>query len=77
MNILYVNPGFKSMLESILTFQSEGETTYWSEPLFHFFPNLDQIKNQALSMDEKKDYLSEELGKVYQEQESIINPKSE
>ena len=75
MNITYVNPGFQAMIDSIMAFQNDGETSYWSEPLFHFFPNLDQDRFEAMSASAKKNYLSAKLGKIYQEQEGIINQK--
>lgn len=75
MNITYLNPGFRAMIDSIMAFQNDGETSYWSEPLFHFFANMDQERFQALSASEKKNYLSAELGKIYREQESTINQK--
>ena len=75
MNITYVNPGFQAMIDSIMAFQNDGETSYWSEPLFHFFPNLDQDRFEAMSASAKKNYLSAKLEKIYQEQEGIINQK--
>lgn len=42
-----------------------------------FFPNLDKEMFQMLTFDEKKKYLSEELEKVYREQETLLNQKVE
>lgn len=77
MNITYINAGFQTMLESIMAFQNDDETSYWTEPIFHFYPNLDKAMFQMLTFNEKKKYLSEELEKVYREQETLLNQKVE
>lgn len=43
MNITYVNPGFEAMIDSIMLFQSDGETPLWSDSIFYFFPRLNEM----------------------------------
>lgn len=75
MNITFVNPGFEKMIESIMMFQTEGESPYWSDSLFHFFPKLNQDVFQTLDYNAKKQYILNEMKEIYQEQESLINEK--
>jgi hypothetical protein len=42
MNIEFVNPGADHMVESILGFQTEEATSFWTDPLFWFYPQLDK-----------------------------------
>ena len=34
MDVTYVNPGFQAMIDSIMLFQPDEETAYWSDSLF-------------------------------------------
>lgn len=34
MNITYVSTSFQTMLDSIMAFQNDGETAYWTESFF-------------------------------------------
>ncbi len=38
MEVTFINPGVDCMIQSIMRFQTEGETGFWSEPLYHFYP---------------------------------------
>lgn len=40
MNVTFVNPGVDYMISRIMEFQAEGESAFWSDPLFHFFPKI-------------------------------------
>ena len=42
MDITFVNPGVDYMLQRIMSFQMEEESSFWSEPLYHFYPQLDK-----------------------------------
>ena len=42
MEVTFVNPGADYMICGILAFQAEGEAAFWSEPLYHFYPQLDR-----------------------------------
>ena len=41
MEVTFINPGVDYMIQSIMHFQAEGEAEFWSEPLYHFYPQLD------------------------------------
>ena len=42
MEVTFINPGVDYMIQSIMHFQAEGEAEFWSEPLYHFYPQLDK-----------------------------------
>ena len=42
MEVTFINPGVDYMIQSIMHFQAEGEAEFWSEPLYHFYPQLDR-----------------------------------
>lgn len=76
MELQVINPGFAYMIEKIMGFQTEDTTTFWSEPLYHFFPQLDREYASSLPLEDKKSYFRECLQTIYQEQESTINEKT-
>ena len=42
MDLIYKYPGKEYSINSILEFQRDEQSAFWSEPLFHFFPNIDR-----------------------------------
>ena len=42
MEITFINPGIDYMIQRIMDFQTEAESAFWSEPLYHFYPQLDK-----------------------------------
>jgi hypothetical protein len=77
MNITYVNPGFQAMIDSIMLFQTNGETPLWSDSIFYFFPKLNKDVFLTLDFNAKKKYIFNELKEIYHEQESLLNEKVE
>lgn len=77
MNIVYSDPGFDYMIEHIMYFQTDGETPYWSDALFHFFPQLDGEKAAKLPFDEKCDYIREILRNIYEKNSALIAEKAD
>ena len=75
MELTFVNPGFEYMLNTIMSFQTEESSAFWSEPLFHFYPKLDRTYADSLGFSDKKEYIESILRAVYDEQESVINGK--
>lgn len=65
MNIEFSNPGFEHSIESMLLFQTEGETTYWSDSIYYFYPSLDKKHIDSLKAAGKREYIAEELRKIY------------
>lgn len=77
MEVTFVNPGVNYMLERIMEFQTEAESSFWSEPLYHFYPQLDKACAMSLPFAERKKYIECTLRSVYAELESTINEKTE
>lgn len=75
MEVTFVNPGVDNMIESIMAFQTEEESAFWSEPLYHFYPQLDKAYAASLSFNQRKEYLERTMRRVYVEQEDVINEK--
>lgn len=75
MEVTFVNPGVDYMIRQIMEFQTEEESAFWSEPLYHFYPQLDRAYATSLSFPEKKEYIERTLRAVYAEQEDTINEK--
>lgn len=75
MEVTFVNPGADYMIEQIMKFQTEDESAFWSEPLYHFYPQLDKAYAMSLPFSERKSYIERTLRSVYTESESILNQK--
>lgn len=75
MEITFVNPGRDYMIRRIMEFQTEGESAFWSAPLYHFYPQLDKAYAVSLPFPERKDYMERTLRAVYAELEDAINEK--
>lgn len=75
MELTFVNPGFEYMIHRIMDFQADDSSAFWTEPLFHFYPQLNKEYTNSLSASEKKEYIRNTLSAVYAEQENIINEK--
>ncbi len=76
MDITFLNPGADDTLQSILAFQEEGEAAFWSEPLYHFYPQLDKARAAALPFPQRKEYIARTLRGVYAQLEDAINEKA-
>jgi hypothetical protein len=50
-------------------------TDFWSEPLYHFYPQLDKDYTKILPFDERNAYIERELRMIYMEEENTINEK--
>lgn len=75
MEITFVNPGIDAMMEEILYFQDDGETGFWSEPLYSFYPQLDKAHALRLPLDERKAYINQTMRAVYAELKETLNGK--
>jgi len=76
MDVTFVNPGVDDMLQSIMEFQGEGQPDFWSEPLYHFYPQLDKAYAAGLPFPRRKDYIERTLRAVYVQLEDAINEKT-
>lgn len=77
MKVTYRNPGFEHSIDSILLFQKEATTPYWSDALMYFFPQIDKEKLRTLCPDGKKEYLLKELKSVWNGLLDELNRKVE
>ena len=75
MEITFVNPGVEYMIERIMAFQTENESAFWSEPLYHFYPQLDKVYATSLPFPERKEYIERTMRAVYIDLEDTINEK--
>lgn len=75
MEVTFVNPGVDYMIEGIMAFQAEDESAFWSEPLYHFYPQLDKTYATSLPFAERKSYIECTLRSVYAEIDGTINEK--
>lgn len=75
MEVTFVNPGVDYMIRRIMDFQTEGEAAFWSEPLYHFYPQLDKAYASSLPFAEKNEYIERTMRGVYAGLEDTINEK--
>ena len=75
MEITFINPGVEYMIQRIMDFQTEAESAFWSEPLYHFYPQLDKAHATSLPFDERKNYIERTMRTVYADLEDTINEK--
>ena len=75
MDVTFMNPGVDYMIQRIMDFQTEEESTFWSEPLYHFYPQLDKAYAASLPYPERKNYIERTMRAVYIDLEDTINEK--
>lgn len=75
MNVTFINPGVDDMIEKMMEFQTEDESYFWSEPLYHFYPQLDKSYAMSLPFSERKSYIERTMREVYVQLEDTINEK--
>ena len=76
MEVTFLNPGVDDMLQSIMGFQTEDQSAFWSEPLYHFYPQLDKAHAMSLPFPERKNYIEHTLRAVYPQLEDTIHEKA-
>lgn len=75
MELTFKNPGFLYSLNSIMLFQEDGESNYWSDGLFYFYPELDKTFAQSLEQGKRREYIENVLAKIYQEKQELLEEK--
>ena len=76
MDIQFTNPGADYMIRQIMLPLSEGETAFWTEPLYHFYPELDRDYAKSLPFPEKKSYIEHTLRAAYLKLADTIDAKA-
>lgn len=77
MKVTFANPGVDYMIERIMAFQTENEAAFWSEPLYHFYPQLDKAYAASLPFPKRKEYIERTMRTVYAGLEDTVNDKAE
>ena len=67
MKVTYKNPGFMHSIESILLFQTDAHTPYWSDAVFSFYPQLSGEDFVKRGPERRAEYIKDKLASVYQE----------
>ena len=67
MKVTYKNPGFQHSINSILLFQAEKQTPFWSNALFFFYPQLSREEFEKYEPGRRKKCITDKLASVYQE----------
>ena len=75
MQITYKNPGCEHSIESIMLFQTEEQTPFWSDPILYFYPQID--KNELVSRDiaGRKEYLGKVFREIYKDVKAELDGK--
>jgi hypothetical protein len=76
MDITFMNPGVDYMIEQAMLFQTEDEASFWTEPLYYFYPQLDKTYAAALPLQKRRDYIASVLRNAYGELADSINEKT-
>lgn len=76
MDLRFRDPGLDHSLNMILEFQKPGQSGWWRDSLFHFYPQLDRARFDALSSEKQAAYLRRELEKVYAQVRGEIGEKT-
>ena len=65
MRVTYKNPGLQHSIDSILLFQTEDSTSFWSDTLFYCFPQIDKEALAKKDTPGQREYLSGILAEIY------------
>ena len=76
MNIVYKNPGYDHSIDSISLFLTEDETPFWSEPIFHFYPQVDKHALTNCNRTGKRKYLNDVFRDIYENLKEEIEKRS-
>lgn len=76
MHITYKNPGFEHSITSILLFLTDEQTRFWSDPILHFYPQIDKRELSGRDVFSKKKYLDEVFGEIYKDTEVELERKA-
>lgn len=75
MELQIKNPGIDYMIERVMDFQSDDTTDFWTDPLYHFYPQLDREYATSLSLEDRKKYIGQILRQVYVDELATIDKK--
>ena len=64
MKLEFKNPKLDYSIDSILQFHNGTQSEFWTDSLFHFYPQIDKYKLNALTEVKRRDYLRSILSEV-------------
>lgn len=76
MNVIYQNPGYAHSIRSILLFQTEEQTPFWSDAILHFYPEIDGKALAARTPAERKTCLEGMFAEIYERTAAEMNRKA-
>ena len=76
MELHVIIPDFEVMFSQIMDFQTEETSPFWSKPLFHFYPQLDESYALSLPFADRKRYFEQTLQNVYEELRPTFQQKA-
>ena len=65
LKIVYRNPGFEHSIDSIMLFQTDGQTPYWSDALLYFYTKEKKEELARRNLAERRAYVHEMLYDQY------------
>lgn len=75
MKLLFEEPGFEYMINSIMEFQKQEQSEFFKESLYYFYTQINKDKVNKLDDSKKKEYIMAELWKVYRTNQSLFKEK--
>ena len=66
MRITYKNPGYGHSIDSIMLFQTEEQTPFWSDSLLYFYPMLNREHLKKCTLSDRRQYIYDTLSHAYQ-----------
>ena len=75
MNVTYKNPGYNHSIESILLFQTDDQTPFWSDAILHFYPQVNENELTKRNSADRKKYLGEVFAEIYDQAEVELDDK--
>ncbi len=76
MDINFTVPPARQMVEGILAFQKQGESPFWSDPLYHFYPQLQKEYAEKLPFAQRMAYLEETFCALYEQLSDTLHQKA-
>lgn len=77
MNLTFSYPGAAHSVRCILHFTADGQTAFWRDPIFHFFPQLDRGKYLSLPQEQREERLMDFFNGFEEENRSLLEKKVE
>ena len=75
MHLKFVFGGVEHSVNTIMKFIKDGNTNFWSEPFFHFSPDIEKDRFYSMSDDEKHQFLTGYFSALYEKNKSLLREK--